>query len=110
MNQRPPLTDENGEVRELTEEDFAEFRPLAEVMPPEFVEMVLQHQAEQAALGKVPYPKGYKPRGKQKAPIKESVTIRLSPEVLTAFRASGKGWQTRIDQVLLDYVHRMGSL
>jgi uncharacterized protein (DUF4415 family) len=40
------------------------------------------------------------PRGPQKAPRKISTTIRLSPEVVTAFRAAGDGWQTRIDQAL----------
>ena len=34
--ERPPLTNEDGEVRELTAEDFALFRPATEVMP-EFV-------------------------------------------------------------------------
>jgi len=33
-----------------------------------------------------------------------SVTIRLSPEVVEYFKASGKGWQPRINQVLLDHV------
>ncbi len=28
-----PLTDENGEVRELTAEDFKQFRPATEVLP-----------------------------------------------------------------------------
>lgn len=31
---------------------------------------------------------------------KEAVNIRLSPEVLTYFRATGPGWQTRIDETL----------
>jgi hypothetical protein len=33
MKKRPPLTDEEGEVRELTVEDFKRFRPIAEVDP-----------------------------------------------------------------------------
>jgi len=28
------------------------------------------------------------------------VTIRLSPEVVAKFKATGKGWQSRIDEVL----------
>lgn len=35
---------------------------------------------------------------------KEKVTLRLSPEVLSHFRAQGEGWQTRIDQLLLDHI------
>ena len=30
---RPPLTDEEGEVRELTREDFRGMRPVREAMP-----------------------------------------------------------------------------
>ena len=31
---------------------------------------------------------------------KEPVTLRLDPEVLARWRASGKGWQTRMAQAL----------
>jgi hypothetical protein len=34
---QPPLTDENGEVRELTAADFRAMRPAAEVLPPDLV-------------------------------------------------------------------------
>lgn len=43
-------------------------------------------------------------RGKNKAPTKEQIAIRLDPEVLTAFRASGPGWQTRLNTVLKDWL------
>ena len=43
-------------------------------------------------------------RGPQKAPPKVSTTIRLSPDVLQAFRAAGDGWQTRIDTALKDWL------
>lgn len=36
--------------------------------------------------------------------VKERVTIRLSPEVTEFFRASGKGWQTRMNDALKEYV------
>lgn len=35
---------------------------------------------------------------------KVPVSIRLSPEVVDFFKASGKGWQTRLDTILKDYV------
>lgn len=35
---------------------------------------------------------------------KQPVSIRLSPEVVEYFKASGPGWQTRIDTVLREYV------
>ena len=43
-------------------------------------------------------------RGPQKAPVKERVTMRLSPEVVARFRASGPGWQTRIDSALKEWL------
>lgn len=43
-------------------------------------------------------------RGQQKTPTKEAVSIRLSPEVLEYFRSTGKGWQTRLDDILREYV------
>lgn len=38
------------------------------------------------------------------AVTKERITIRLSPEVVGAFRASGEGWQTRIDAALKEWL------
>lgn len=35
---------------------------------------------------------------------KEQVAIRLDREILTAFRASGTGWQTRINAALKDWL------
>jgi len=39
-------------------------------------------------------------RGAQKAPTKELISVRLSPDVLSALRAKGDGWQTLIDETL----------
>jgi uncharacterized protein (DUF4415 family) len=43
-------------------------------------------------------------RGPQKAPKKVPVSIRLSPEVVEAFRASGEGWQARVDEILRAHI------
>jgi uncharacterized protein (DUF4415 family) len=43
-------------------------------------------------------------RGKQKTPTKVSTTVRFDPEVLEAFRATGRGWQTRMNDVLRDWL------
>lgn len=44
-------------------------------------------------------------RGRPPAPVtKERITIRLSPDVVQAFRATGDGWQTRIDAALKDWL------
>jgi uncharacterized protein (DUF4415 family) len=46
-------------------------------------------------------------RGRPKAEVtKERITIRLSPDVVAAFRASGAGWQTRIDAALKDWLKK----
>jgi len=39
-------------------------------------------------------------RGPQKAPKKVPVSIRLSPDVASGLRATGGGWQNRVDEVL----------
>ncbi len=45
-----------------------------------------------------------RPVGTVKASPKVSTTIRLSPEVVQAFRSAGDGWQTRIDAALKDWL------
>jgi uncharacterized protein (DUF4415 family) len=43
--------------------------------------------------------------GRPKSDVtKERITIRLSPDVLEQFRATGPGWQTRIDTVLKEWL------
>ena len=81
MSKRPPLTDAQGEVRELAAADFAEFRPAAEVLP--------------AALLKT-----LGVRGPQKAPLKQPTTIRFDADVLAALKATGAGWQTRVSDAV----------
>lgn len=41
---------------------------------------------------------------------KEAISIRFSPEVVSYFRSTGEGWQTRIDKILKEYVesHQCG--
>jgi uncharacterized protein (DUF4415 family) len=44
-------------------------------------------------------------RGRPKlANKKQLVSIRYSPEVIDYFRASGAGWQSRMDAVLKDFI------
>ena len=42
-------------------------------------------------------PRGGRPK---KAAPKQAVNIRLDPDVLARFRASGSGWQSRINAIL----------
>jgi uncharacterized protein (DUF4415 family) len=87
MSKRNALTDADGEVRELTAQDFARFKPAKDVLP-----LALQ---ETLAIRK---------RGPQKAPTKMPTTIRLSADVVQFFRGTGTGWQSRLDSVLREYV------
>jgi len=45
-------------------------------------------------------------RGPQVKPKKKLVSIRLSADVADALRASGRGWQSRADGVLREWVKR----
>ena len=85
MPKSKPLTDAKGEVRELNAADMKRFGPAKDVL-------------SGALLAKL------KVRGPQKTPTKERITIRLSPEVVQPFRATGEGWQTRVDAALKDWL------
>ena len=43
-------------------------------------------------------------RGPQHRPTKTPVTVRYNPEVVAYFKATGAGWQTRMNDVLCDWV------
>ena len=45
-------------------------------------------------------------RGPQKAPTKKLVSMRLSAEVIEHFKATGRGWQTRMDGALLESIRK----
>ena len=85
MPKRKPLIDSEGEVRELTAADVKRLRPSGEALSPSL----------RAKIGM---------RGPQRAPTKERITIRLSPNVVQRFRATGDGWQTRVDAALQDWL------
>ncbi len=48
-------------------------------------------------------------RGPQVAPTKQLVSVRYSPEVLAFFKASGTGWQSRMDDALKQWVSRQSK-
>ena len=45
-------------------------------------------------------------RGPQQAPTKQLVSIRYSPEVLQYFQSTGAGWQTRMNDALMEWVSK----
>lgn len=89
---KQPLSNADGEVRELTLEDMAGFTPISE--HPDLLEHLKRSVGQ---------------RGPQKDPTKVHTSIRLSSEVMSYFKGTGKGWQSRIDAVLLDYVRSANS-
>lgn len=81
-NKRKPVVfdDDNPE---WTEEDFAHAKPAAEVLPAAFMEAVQKRK-----------------RGRPSGSDKERIAIRIDREVLARFKASGPGWQSRINEAL----------
>ena len=43
-------------------------------------------------------------RGAQKSPTKVPTTIRFDADVLAALKASGRGWQTRVNEAMREWV------
>jgi uncharacterized protein (DUF4415 family) len=49
-------------------------------------------------------------RGAQKSPTKTQVALRLDADLLEALRATGDGWQTRINDMLRAFMRLSGQL
>lgn len=95
---RPPLPDisdaEEAEIQrmiaedpddhEMTDEQFANRLTPEQALPPGFLAAVRAR------------------RGPGRKPAKQTVTLRLDPDVLEAFKADGPGWQSRVNAVLRD--------
>ena len=76
---------------EWTMKMIAEARPAKEVLPKNF-------GARTAATM-------LKPRGRPKSPeSKVAISLRLSPDTLARWKATGPGWQTRMANVLRESV------
>ncbi len=73
--------DNDTDIPEVTDTEFARMRPAAEVHP----EIVERYRGQ---------------RGPQKTPTKKQVTLRLDADLVEALRAGGKGWQTRVNALL----------
>ncbi|MCG6116481.1 MAG: BrnA antitoxin family protein [Mesorhizobium sp.] len=87
-----PLTNEAGEVRELTAADMKRMKPASDVLPAELVAALPKRKRGQ--------------RGPAKRAAKESITLRLDPEIVQHFRGTGPGWQSRINRTLKDAISR----
>ncbi len=89
MANRKPLTDTEGEVRELTAHDAADAVAFA-ALPKDEQKMLLSLRR----------------RGPQKAPKKIPISIRLSADVAKRLRSTGNGWQRLADQALRDWLDK----
>ena len=69
----------------LTSRQLASMRPLREVYP-DLAEFAVKRKRGQ--------------RGPQKAQTKKPVTIRIDHDVLDSYKATGPGWQTRMNDAL----------
>ena len=81
----------DDENPEWTPEDFRNSKPGSDVFSPEFLA---------AARAERRY------RGKQKAPTKRMVSLRVAPEILEAYRSKGKGWQVLMHDTLAAHAPR----
>jgi uncharacterized protein (DUF4415 family) len=68
-----------------TEKDIARAKPFAAMFP----ELAASYR---------------RARGPQKSPTKAAVSLRLDRRIIDHFRATGEGWQTRINNVLLEVI------
>ncbi len=90
---------DDDEVPELTEEDVARSIPFSQ-LPAD-----LQHTLREIQKGNVEIcPDGQPSRSVQRAPVKKPISIRLSADVLEGFKATGSGWQTRMDEALREHL------
>ncbi|MBV9064645.1 MAG: BrnA antitoxin family protein [Methylobacteriaceae bacterium] len=89
----PGLIDDDAP--EFTDEQLAGMRPAREVLPPDFYAMVTKRRPGQ--------------RGPGKKPAKVAMTIRVDADTLAAWKASGAGWQRRVNDVLRKAVKGRGN-
>lgn len=97
MPKRPNPEQIDSDNPEWTDADFARARPASEVLPELFGNQIAQTMP--------------KPRGRPRSEVvKERITIRLDADVLEAFRSTGKGWQTRMNDAMRDWVRAQASV
>ncbi len=77
--------DEVSDNPSLTAEEVANMKPFREVFP----DLAQAMEQEIAKRGRPP-----------KEVTKQPVTIRLNPETIEKFKATGKGWQSRMSDIL----------
>ncbi len=79
--------DDVSDTPEFTADEMAKAKPFAEAFP------------ELAASAK-------RVRGRQRAPTKQLISLRLDRSVIEAFKSQGRGWQRRINEALKSAIGR----
>lgn len=82
MSKHPKASVVDDENPEWSESDFRTAKPADQVLPSEILAQFRKSRGAQRATKKIP------------------VSLRLSPDVVAHFKATGPGWQTRIDETL----------
>ena len=81
----------DADARELTPTWQSQAKPAHEALPAQVYEALVALK---------------RPRGRPKAEVTKVFTaIRLDADLLSAFKATGKGWQTRVNAALRQYIH-----
>ena len=83
----------DAENPEWTEQEIRDARPLMDVLPKETAAAVRRYRGQ---------------RGPQRNPTKQLISLRIDRDVIAAYRATGRGWQTRANDVLRAYVKKSG--
>jgi len=92
IKKQSSLTTKEGEVYELSTISLKKMRPAKDVLPQNTLKLL-----EKRKIGQ---------RGPQIKPKKIAVTLRYSPEVISYFKSLGPGWQTKMDEILKNWVKR----
>jgi uncharacterized protein (DUF4415 family) len=88
MANRKPWTDDEGEVRELTDEVFAEAKKFSE-LPAEHQRILRGIMEENAAKKKVPVP--------------------LPKDIVEKMQSTGEGWELRVEEAVRQWLARQGK-
>jgi len=93
----------------LTDEELAQFRPAKEVFSPEVYaawadksrRVIIEHVTDAEDAARQAAKRGGRPRIEMP---RQTLNMRVDAQVLQYLRATGKGWQTRVNALLSEAV------